>query len=48
MKYAIEMASGIMMYIPTSVIQKLIRKRIARQHGQRISLLFFFQNKEVG
>jgi hypothetical protein len=49
MKYAVEMGSGIIVYIPSfinigSVIQKLIG-RIHRQHGDLISLLLFFQNR---
>jgi hypothetical protein len=51
MKYAFEMGSGAVMYIPSfmkigSVIQKLIWW-IQRQHGDRISLLSFFQNKKT-
>jgi hypothetical protein len=42
MKYAAEMGSGANI---GSSIQKLIRG-IHRQHGNRISLLSFFQNKE--
>jgi hypothetical protein len=50
MKYAIEMGSGAMVYIPSfinigSAIQKLTGG-IPREHGDRISLLSFFQNKE--
>jgi hypothetical protein len=46
MKYAVEMSSGAMIYIPSfikigSAIQKLIG-RIHRQHGDCISLLSFF------
>jgi hypothetical protein len=46
MKYAVEMGSGAMIYIPSFIIigsgiQKLIRG-IHRQHGDRISLLLFF------
>jgi hypothetical protein len=56
MKYAVEMGSGAMIYILSFIktgsgIQKLIR-RIHRethiQHGDLISLLLFFQNKESG
>jgi hypothetical protein len=53
MKYAIEMGSGAMIYIPSfikigSSIQDLIRGIYRRrQQGDHISLLpFFFQNKE--
>jgi hypothetical protein len=49
MKYAVEMGSGAMIYIPGFInigsgIQKLLVVRIHRQHGDRISL--FFLNKE--
>jgi hypothetical protein len=49
MKYAVEMGSGAMIYIPSFIrigsgTQKLIGG-IHRQHGDRISLLSFFQNK---
>jgi hypothetical protein len=53
MKYAVEMGSGAMIYIPSfikvgSAIQMLIRRdsQTHRQHGERISLLSPFQNKE--
>jgi hypothetical protein len=53
MKYAVEMGSGAMIYIPSFVqngsgIQKLITgdSQTHRQHGNRISPLLFFQNKE--
>jgi hypothetical protein len=52
MKYAVEMDSGAMIYIPSFVkiglrIQKLIRGiHRHRQHGYCISLLLFLQNKE--
>jgi hypothetical protein len=51
MKYAIEMVSGAMIHIPSVikigwVIQKLIGGYTDRQHGNRISLFLFFQNKE--
>jgi hypothetical protein len=44
MKYAVEMGSGAMIYIPSfikivSVIRKLIGGGIHRQHGDLISLL---------
>jgi hypothetical protein len=50
MKYAVEVGSGVTVYIPSfikigSALQKLIG-RTQRQHGDRISLLSFFQNKE--
>jgi hypothetical protein len=52
MKYAVEMGSGALICIPSfmkigSTIQKFIRG-IHRhiQHGDRLSLLKFFQNKE--
>jgi hypothetical protein len=46
MKYAVEMGSGTMIYIPSfmksgSDIQKLIGESIHRQLGDRISLLLF-------
>jgi hypothetical protein len=52
MKYAVEMSSGAMILIPSSInigsgIQKLIRGiYIYRQHGDLISLLSSFQNIE--
>jgi hypothetical protein len=50
MKYAVKMGSGAMTYIPNFIkigsgIQKFIGG-IHRQHGDRISLLLFAQNKE--
>jgi hypothetical protein len=50
MKYAIEMSSGAMIYIPRLIkigsgIQKLIGG-IHRQQGYLISLILFFSNKE--
>jgi hypothetical protein len=50
MKYAFEMGSGAMIYIPSFIkissgIRKLIGE-IHRQHGDLISILLFFQNKE--
>jgi hypothetical protein len=50
MKYAFEMGSGAMIYIPSfiktgSAIQKFIWGT-HRQHDDSISLLLFFQNKE--
>jgi hypothetical protein len=52
MKYAVEMGSGAMIYMPSfvktdSAIQKLMRG-IHRQHGDRISLLSFFKNQKNG
>jgi hypothetical protein len=56
MKYAVEMGSGVMMYIPSFVkissgIQKLMGRGIHRhtdtQHEDCISQLSFFQNKEI-
>jgi hypothetical protein len=53
MKYAVEMASGAMIYIPSFIktgsgIHNLIEgdSQTHRQHGGLISLLLFFQNKE--
>jgi hypothetical protein len=55
MKYAVEMSSGVMIYIPSfikigSVIQNLMwgDTQKYRQHGDHISLLSFFRNKESG
>jgi hypothetical protein len=50
MKYAVEMGSSAMIYIPSFIkiasgIQKLMGG-IHRQHGDRISLLSFSQNKK--
>jgi hypothetical protein len=54
MKHAVEMGSGVMIYIPSFIkivsgVQKLIggNSQTHRQHGDRISLLSFFQNKEI-
>jgi hypothetical protein len=53
MRHAVEMGSGAMVYIPSIIkigsgIQKLIRGiQRHRQHGDLISLLSFFQNKEI-
>jgi hypothetical protein len=49
MKYAVEMGSDAVIYIPSfvktgSAIQKLI-VGIHRQHGDRISLLFIFSKQ---
>jgi hypothetical protein len=53
MKYAAEIGSGAMIYIPSFInigsgIQKLIGgdTQKHRQHGDLISLLLFFQNEE--
>jgi hypothetical protein len=54
MKYAVEMGSGAMIYLPSyitvgSAIQKLIgatQTHRHKLHGDRISLLLFFQNNE--
>jgi hypothetical protein len=56
MECAVEMDSGAMIYIPNfikigSAIQKMIggiHIHAHRQHGDRISLLSFFQNKIKG
>jgi hypothetical protein len=52
-KYAVEMGSGAVIYIPSFIkigsgILKLMRgdSQTHRQHEDRISLLSFFQNKE--
>jgi hypothetical protein len=54
MECAVEIGSGAMVYIPSfikirSAIQKLIGgdTQTYRQHGDRISLLLFLQNKKV-
>jgi hypothetical protein len=53
MKYAVEMGLSAMLYIPSFIkigsrIQKLMwgDTQTHRQHGDRIGLLSFFQNKE--
>jgi hypothetical protein len=53
MNYSVEVGSGAMIYIPSFInigsdIQKLMGGGIHRhrQHGDRINLLSFFQNKE--
>jgi hypothetical protein len=53
MKYAVQMGSGVMIYVPGFIeigsgIQKLIRgdTQAHRRHGDHISLISFFQNKE--
>jgi hypothetical protein len=51
MKHAVEMGSGARICMPvfikiSSAIQKLIRET-HRQHGDRISLLYFFKIRKV-
>jgi hypothetical protein len=47
MKYAVEMGSGARILIPNFInISSDIQKLIHRQHGDIISLLLFYQNKE--
>jgi hypothetical protein len=56
MKYAFEMGSSVMIYIPRLIkigsgIQKFMGRRdsqIHRQHGDLISLLLFFKIRNVG
>jgi hypothetical protein len=55
MKYAVEMGSGAMIYIPSFIkigsgFQKLTERdtQTQRQLGDLIGLLFFLQNKESG
>jgi hypothetical protein len=55
MKYAVEMGSGAMIYIPCFIkvglgIQKLMRvgTQTHRQHEEGISPLFFFKIRKVG
>jgi hypothetical protein len=52
-KYAVEVGSGVMIYIPSFIkIGPAMRKLVGRdtqthrQHGDGISLHLFFQNKE--
>jgi hypothetical protein len=53
-KYAVEMGSGAMIYIPSFImtgsgIQKLMGGDYTdTQHGDLVSLLLFFQKREVG
>jgi hypothetical protein len=52
MMYAVDMGSGVMIYIPSLIktgsgIQTLIGE-IHRQHHELISLLLLFRNKESG
>jgi hypothetical protein len=54
MKYAVEMGSGAMIYVPSFIkigsgIRKLIGgdTQACRQHGERISLLFFLKIRKV-
>jgi hypothetical protein len=51
MKYTVEMGSGAMTYVPSftktgSAIRRLMRE-MHRQNRDPISLLLFFQNKEI-
>jgi hypothetical protein len=51
MKYAIEVGSGAMIFIPSfiktgSAIEKLTGGNTDPQHGDCMSLLLFFKNKE--
>jgi hypothetical protein len=51
MKYAVEMGSGGMIYIPSFIktgsgIQKLIGGDTHTEHAARITLILFFRNKE--
>jgi hypothetical protein len=53
MKYAVEMGSGAMIYLPNFIkigpgIQKLIvgDSQTHREHGDLIGLIIFVQNKE--
>jgi hypothetical protein len=56
MKYAVEMRSGAMIYIPSFIkiglsVQKLMGGGLLQTHrrpGDRISLLLFFKIMEVG
>jgi hypothetical protein len=55
MKYAVEMGSGAMAYIPSFIkiasgVQKLTGRgsQILRQHGYYINLLYFFKIRQVG
>jgi hypothetical protein len=55
MKYAVDIGSGAMIYIPSFVkigsgIQKLMRgdTQKYRQHGDRISLFSFFKIRKIG
>jgi hypothetical protein len=55
MKYAIEMGSGAMIYIPSFIqigsgIQKLIGgdSQTHREHGDLTSLLYFFKIRKAG
>lgn len=54
MNYAINMGSGVMIYTPSFIstgsgIQKVTRRdsQTHRYHGDNISLISVFQNKEV-
>jgi hypothetical protein len=55
MKYAVEMGSGAVIYIPSfikiaSAIQNLLGRGwgIRRRHGDRISLFSYFKIRKVG
>jgi hypothetical protein len=55
MKYAVEMGSGAIIYIPSfikigSAVQNLKPgdTQIHREHGNRISRLLFFNTRKVG
>jgi hypothetical protein len=47
MKYVVEMSSGAIIYIPIFIKSGSAIDRGCRQHGDRISLLLFFQNKDI-
>jgi hypothetical protein len=52
MKYAVEMGSGAMIYIPSfgkigSGIEKLVRGETHRHRGGLIRLLYFFEMRKV-
>jgi hypothetical protein len=46
MKYAIKMGPGAMIYIQSFIKISSGIQKLLGQHGGRISLLLFFQNKE--
>jgi hypothetical protein len=52
MKYAVEMCSGAMIihtkFHKNWFTHSVVGRGIHRQHGDRISLLFFFKIREVG
>jgi hypothetical protein len=41
---AVEIGSGAMIYLPSFI--KMANSETHRQHGERIGILLFFQNKE--